>query len=73
MRAPFADGTLVPVPERVHEDDGLLGNLFPLTDVMGTGHHAAVCASVGNGADGANEGIASGTPERSATLSGGLE
>ncbi|MCA9673232.1 MAG: zinc-dependent alcohol dehydrogenase family protein [Myxococcales bacterium] len=46
VRAPLADGTLVPVPERVREDDALLDALFPLTDVMGTGHHAAVCAGV---------------------------
>jgi threonine dehydrogenase-like Zn-dependent dehydrogenase len=46
VRAPLADGTLVAVPERVHEDDDMLDALFPLTDVMGTGHHAAVCAGV---------------------------
>ncbi|NVB37703.1 zinc-dependent alcohol dehydrogenase family protein [Pseudenhygromyxa sp. WMMC2535] len=46
VRAPLADGTLVRVPEHVHENDRLLDALFPLTDVMGTGHHAAVCAGV---------------------------
>ena len=46
IRAPLADGTLVAVPERVREDDAILTALFPLTDVMGTGHHAAVCAGV---------------------------
>lgn len=46
VRAPLADGTLVPVPEQVHHDDHLLDALFPLTDVMGTGHHAAICAGV---------------------------
>ncbi len=46
IRAPFADGTLVPVPADVHGDDGILDALFPLTDVMGTGHHAAVCAGL---------------------------
>jgi threonine dehydrogenase-like Zn-dependent dehydrogenase len=49
VRAPLADGTLVRVPEAVHGDDHLLDALFPLTDVMGTGHHAAVCADVGPG------------------------
>jgi threonine dehydrogenase-like Zn-dependent dehydrogenase len=46
VRAPHADGTLVKVPERVEGDDDLLRALFPLTDVMGTGHHAAVSAGV---------------------------
>ncbi|MCB9760124.1 MAG: zinc-dependent alcohol dehydrogenase family protein [Alphaproteobacteria bacterium] len=50
VRAPFADGTLVRVPEHVHDNDAILDALFPLTDVMGTGHHAAVCAGVGPGA-----------------------
>lgn len=50
VRAPWADGTLVRVPEHVHENDPLLDALFPLTDVMGTGHHAAVCAGVRPGA-----------------------
>jgi threonine dehydrogenase-like Zn-dependent dehydrogenase len=49
VRAPLADGTLVPVPEHVHEDDAILDALFPLTDVMGTGHHAAICAGVSPG------------------------
>lgn len=49
IRAPFADGTLVAVPERVREDDAILTKLFPLTDVMGTGHHAAVCAGLVRG------------------------
>lgn len=49
VRAPLADGTLVRVPEHVGENDAILDALFPLTDVMGTGHHAAVCAGVGPG------------------------
>jgi len=49
VRAPFADGNLVRVPEHVHDNDSLLDALFPLTDVMGTGHHAAVCAGAGPG------------------------
>ena len=50
VRAPHADGTLVRVPGHVHDNDPVLDALFPLTDVMGTGHHAAVCAGVGRGA-----------------------
>ncbi len=46
IRAPWADGTLVRVPERVANDETILKALFPLTDVMGTGHHAAVCAGL---------------------------
>jgi len=46
VRAPLADGTLVKVPERAENDEKLLTALFPLTDVMATGHHAAVCAGV---------------------------
>ena len=46
VRAPLADGTLVRIPERAAGDEKLLQALFPLTDVMGTGHHAAVCAGV---------------------------
>jgi threonine dehydrogenase-like Zn-dependent dehydrogenase len=43
---PFADGTLVAVPDDVAADDALLTSILPLTDVMGTGHHAAVSAGV---------------------------
>lgn len=46
IRAPFADGTLVKLPERLENDDRLLTAILPLTDVMGTGHHAAVSAGV---------------------------
>ena len=49
VRAPLADGTLVRVPERAEGDETLLTALFPLTDVMATGHHAAVCAGVEKG------------------------
>lgn len=49
VRAPLADGTLLRVPEQAANDERLLAALFPLTDVMGTGHHAAVCAGVGRG------------------------
>ena len=44
VRVPQADGTLVKLP--VGEDDALLPSLLTLSDVMGTGHHAAVTARV---------------------------
>jgi threonine dehydrogenase-like Zn-dependent dehydrogenase len=44
LRVPFADGTLFPL--NVGEDDGLMTPLLTLSDVMGTGHHAAVVAGV---------------------------
>ena len=44
VRVPQADGTLVVLP--VGEDDALMPSLLTLADVMGTGHHAAVCAKV---------------------------
>jgi threonine dehydrogenase-like Zn-dependent dehydrogenase len=47
VRVPLADGTLVPLP------DGALERLAPalltLSDVMGTGHHAAISAGVAKG------------------------
>src|SRR5436305_4147125 len=47
LRIPFADGTLYPLP--VGEDEPLMPSLLTLSDVMGTGHHAAVVAKVGPG------------------------
>jgi len=47
VRVPQADGTLVALP--VGEDDALMPSLVTLTDVMATGHHAAVTAHVGPG------------------------
>jgi threonine dehydrogenase-like Zn-dependent dehydrogenase len=47
VRIPFADGTLYPLP--VGEDDALMPSLLTLSDVMGTGHHAAVVAGVAPG------------------------
>jgi threonine dehydrogenase-like Zn-dependent dehydrogenase len=44
VRVPQADGTLVVLP--VDEDDALMPSLLTLSDVMGTGHHAAVAAKV---------------------------
>jgi threonine dehydrogenase-like Zn-dependent dehydrogenase len=48
VRVPLADGTLVPVPGSGHSDE-MLASLLTLSDVMSTGHHAAVCAGVGEG------------------------
>src|SRR4051812_8682190 len=45
VRVPLADGTLVSVPGSGHSDD-MLRSLLTLSDVMGTGHHAAVSARV---------------------------
>ena len=47
LRVPQADGTLFVLP--VGEDDALMPSLLTLSDVMGTGHHAAVVAEVGSG------------------------
>jgi threonine dehydrogenase-like Zn-dependent dehydrogenase len=47
VRVPQADGTLFPLP--VGRDDELMPSLLTLSDVMGTGHHAAVAAAVGPG------------------------
>lgn len=49
VRAPFADGTLVVIPKQVEGDDAMLTAILPLTDVMATGHHAAVSAGVRQG------------------------
>lgn len=47
VRVPLADGTLVKVP--VAEDSALLPGLLTLSDVYGTGYHAAKRANVGPG------------------------
>src|SRR5437016_3745545 len=44
VRIPLADGTLFSIG--AHADDALLPSLLTLSDVMGTGHHAAVIARV---------------------------
>jgi threonine dehydrogenase-like Zn-dependent dehydrogenase len=49
VRAPFADATLVKVPDNAANDEKLLSAILPLTDVMGTGHHAAISARVKKG------------------------
>jgi threonine dehydrogenase-like Zn-dependent dehydrogenase len=47
VRVPLADGTLVATPGQ--PDPALIPHLLTLSDVMGTGHHAAVAAGVGPG------------------------
>ena len=47
VRVPQADGTLVVLP--VGRDDALMRSLLTLSDVMGTGHHAALAARVAPG------------------------
>ena len=50
VRAPLADGTLVPMPDDADlSDDRLAAALATLTDVMGTGHHGALASGVGPG------------------------
>jgi threonine dehydrogenase-like Zn-dependent dehydrogenase len=46
VRVPFADGTLVVLPSSIENDEKLLKSILPLTDVMGTGHHAAIMSGV---------------------------
>ncbi|MFJ1703955.1 zinc-dependent alcohol dehydrogenase family protein [Kitasatospora sp. NPDC088346] len=50
VRVPFADGTLVRLPKDAASDEKLLPSLLALSDVMATGHHAAVSAGVRPGA-----------------------
>ena len=47
VRVPLADGTLFPLP--VGPDHALMPSLLTLSDVMGTGHHAALRAQVAPG------------------------
>ena len=48
VRVPLAGSTLVKVPGSGHSDD-MLKSLLTLSDVMSTGHHAAVSAGVKKG------------------------
>jgi threonine dehydrogenase-like Zn-dependent dehydrogenase len=47
IRVPLADGTLVRLP--VGEDSALIPSLLTLSDVLGTGYHAAVAGGVDEG------------------------
>ena len=46
VRAPFADATLIRLPPSAADQ---MPSIMPLTDVLPTGHHAAVRAGVGKG------------------------
>lgn len=48
VRVPYADGTLVAVPKGDYSDE-IMASLLTLSDVMGTGHHAAKSAGVKKG------------------------
>ncbi|PWI43574.1 zinc-dependent alcohol dehydrogenase family protein [Streptomyces sp. ICBB 8177] len=50
VRVPFADATLIGLPAEAAGDDHLLAGLLTLSDVLGTGHHAALGAGVRPGA-----------------------
>lgn len=49
VRVPQADGTLVVVPDAKNLSEDMLASLLSLSDVMGTGYHAAVSAQVKEG------------------------
>jgi threonine dehydrogenase-like Zn-dependent dehydrogenase len=49
VRVPQAEATLVKVPGITEPGDALTASLLTLSDVMATGHHAAVSANVGPG------------------------
>lgn len=48
VRVPMADGTLVVIPEK-NLDEHMIRALMPLTDVLSTGHHAALDGRVKKG------------------------
>lgn len=49
VRCAHVDANAVKVPDKYKNDEKMLTRLLPLTDVMCTGHHAAVSADVGAG------------------------
>ncbi|WP_427005097.1 zinc-dependent alcohol dehydrogenase family protein [Pseudarthrobacter sp. H2] len=49
VRVPLAESTLVKVPGITEPDDALRASLLTLSDVMATGHHAALAAKVAPG------------------------
>jgi len=48
LRVPMADGTLFAIPQNKTTEQ-MMPALLPLSDVLCTGHHAAICAEVGKG------------------------
>lgn len=51
VRVPFADGTLVKMPESIACDQAKVDASVTLTDVMGTGHYGAVAAQTKPGSN----------------------
>jgi threonine dehydrogenase-like Zn-dependent dehydrogenase len=49
VRVPFADATLVAIPDAIRDDAGKRTAALALTDVMGTGFHGAVSAGTTRG------------------------
>jgi threonine dehydrogenase-like Zn-dependent dehydrogenase len=49
VRVPLANGTLFVIPQKKKLDDHMMRALLPLSDVLCTGHHCAVCGEVGKG------------------------
>jgi threonine dehydrogenase-like Zn-dependent dehydrogenase len=49
VRVPMVDGTLFVIAKDKVKDDHMMLALLPLSDVLCTGHHAAVCAEVEKG------------------------
>jgi threonine dehydrogenase-like Zn-dependent dehydrogenase len=49
IRVPMANGTLFPIPKDQAKDEHMMTALLPLSDVLCTGHHAAVCGNVKKG------------------------
>jgi threonine dehydrogenase-like Zn-dependent dehydrogenase len=49
IRMPFADHTVVAVPDAGKLDEHMMRALLPLTDVLSTGHHAAIDGRVTEG------------------------
>ncbi len=49
VRVPYADGTLVKMPEAIAHDDARLNASVTLCDVMSTGHHGVVRAGTATG------------------------
>jgi threonine dehydrogenase-like Zn-dependent dehydrogenase len=48
VRVPLADGTLFVIPQN-ETTEQMIAALLPLSDVLCTGHHAAICAEVEKG------------------------
>lgn len=49
VRVPYADGTLVKMPDAMHQEPKKLASALAITDVMGTGHHGVVTSGARRG------------------------